>query len=95
MKFLFIFLDASGMVKFWHYTSGKCPSTINEPDHTQILTLAVNPENTLFCTTGDDPSVHLYDINTQKKVSTLEPRYYYNRYFYSYFGGEHIIFLGS
>ncbi|XP_052218339.1 uncharacterized protein LOC127835959 isoform X1 [Dreissena polymorpha] len=64
---------ASGLIKFWHYTSGKCLHTINDPDHSQILTLAVNPENTLFCTTGDDPRVHLYDLETQKKVSTLEP----------------------
>ena len=68
------FADASGMIKFWHFTTGKCLHTINEPDDTQILTLAVNPENTLFCTTGDDPRITLYDMHTMKQVSTLEAR---------------------
>ncbi|KAL4224391.1 hypothetical protein ACF0H5_017843 [Mactra antiquata] len=64
---------ASGMIKFWHYTSGKCLHTINEPEHSQVLTLAVNPENTLFCATGDDPRVHVYDMETQRRIQTLEP----------------------
>lgn len=64
---------ASGMVKFWHYTSGSCTHTINEPNQNQILALAINPELTHFILTGDDPRIFLYDVNTLQKVSTMEP----------------------
>ncbi|XP_053376097.1 WD repeat-containing protein wdr-5.1-like, partial [Mercenaria mercenaria] len=64
---------ASGMVKVWHYTTGKCLHTINEPEQSQIFTLSINPENSLFCMGGDDPRIHLYDMETLKKVSTLQP----------------------
>jgi WD40 repeat protein len=67
--------DASGMVKFWHFTTGKCLHTIHDGETSQILTLSVNPDNTMFCTTGDNPQIHLYDMETLKRVNTLEPRY--------------------
>ena len=70
--------DASGLVKFWHYTSSNtgsnCLHTINEPDQNQILTLAINPESTHFALTGDDPRIFMYDLNTLQKTATLEPR---------------------
>ncbi|XP_060608517.1 uncharacterized protein LOC132760544 isoform X2 [Ruditapes philippinarum] len=64
---------ASGMVKFWHFTTGKCLHTIHDGETSQILTLSVNPDNTMFCTTGDNPQIHLYDMETLKRVNTLEP----------------------
>lgn len=68
---------ASGLVKFWHYTSSNtgsnCLHTINEPDQNQILTLAINPESTHFALTGDDPRIFMYDLNTLQKTATLEP----------------------
>ncbi|XP_061189530.1 WD repeat-containing protein 5-like [Saccostrea echinata] len=62
---------ASGLVKFWHYTSGKCLHTINEVR--QTLNIAVNPDGTRFLTTGDSPQIHVYDEDTKKRINTLEP----------------------
>ncbi|CAC5418052.1 unnamed protein product [Mytilus coruscus] len=64
---------ASGHVKFWHYTSGKCLHTINEVGTT--LNVALNPEGTKFITTGDTTEINIYDEETKKKLNTLEPRY--------------------
>ncbi|KAL3856252.1 hypothetical protein ACJMK2_011026 [Sinanodonta woodiana] len=64
---------ASGMVKFWHYSSGKSLHTIKEPSTTQILTLAINPQNTHFITSGDNPHIHQYDIHTFQLVNTFFP----------------------
>ena len=74
---IFLIPDASGHVKFWHYTSGKCLHTINEVRTT--LNVALNPEGTKFVTTGDTPQICIYDEETKKKITTLEPRYNYNR----------------
>lgn len=62
---------ASGHVKFWHYTSGKCLHTINEVRTT--LNVALNPEGTKFITTGDTTEINIYDEETKKKLNTLEP----------------------
>lgn len=62
---------ASGHVKFWHYTSGKCLHTINEARTT--LNVALNPEGTKFVTTGDTTQICVYDEETKKKLTTLEP----------------------
>ncbi|VDI30447.1 phosphoribosylaminoimidazolecarboxamide formyltransferase / IMP cyclohydrolase, partial [Mytilus galloprovincialis] len=63
--------DASGHVKIWHYTSGKCLHTINEVRTT--LNVALNPEGTNFITTGDTTEINIYDEETKKKLNTLEP----------------------
>uniref|UniRef100_A0A0B6YTK3 Uncharacterized protein n=1 Tax=Arion vulgaris TaxID=1028688 RepID=A0A0B6YTK3_9EUPU len=62
---------ASGHVKFWHYTSGKCLHTIAE--ERQTLALAVNPEGTHILTAGSDPQINLYDIERKSKINTMEP----------------------
>ncbi|CAL1541553.1 unnamed protein product [Lymnaea stagnalis] len=62
---------ASGHVKFWHYTSGKCLHTIDEDR--QTLALTVNPEGTHIITAGANPQIHMYDLETKKKISTMEP----------------------
>lgn len=64
---------ASGMIKFWHFTSGKCLSTINDPEKCQILTIGISPQNDRFCYTGDDPRIHVHDLQTQQQIVTLEP----------------------
>lgn len=66
------FTDASGHVKFWHYTSGKCLHTINEVR--QTLALTINPAGTHILTAGADPQIHLYDIESKLKINTMEPR---------------------
>nr|KAG5695472.1 hypothetical protein BaRGS_011314 [Batillaria attramentaria] len=63
--------DASGLVKYWHYTSASCLHTINELR--QTLALTTNPEGTYFLTAGADPQIHLYDAETKQKISTHEP----------------------
>lgn len=65
--------DASGHVKFWHYTSGKCVHTIHEVR--QVLTACSNPQGSLFLTAGADPEIHIYDEDTKKKIRTCKPRY--------------------
>ncbi|KAK0054963.1 nuclear distribution protein nudF-like isoform X1 [Biomphalaria pfeifferi] len=62
---------ASGHIKFWHYTSGMCLSTINEVR--QILALTVNPEGTHILTAGAESQINMYDLETRKKVATMEP----------------------
>ena len=70
---LYYLTDASGQVKFWHYTSGKCLHTINEAR--QTLCVATNPDGSRFLTTGDTEQIHIYDEETKTKTRTLEPRW--------------------
>lgn len=62
---------ASGLVKFWHYTSSSCIHTINESR--QTLSLTISPEGTHFLTAGADPQIHMYNMETKQKIRTLEP----------------------
>ncbi|XP_076472976.1 WD repeat-containing protein 89 homolog [Babylonia areolata] len=62
---------ASGLVKFWHYTSGKCLHTINELR--QTLALTINPMETHFLTAGASNEIHLYDLETKKMLNTMKP----------------------
>lgn len=71
--FCFFFSDASGHVKFWHYTSGKCLQTIVEDR--QALTFTINPEGTHILTAGSEPQIHMYNIETKQRTNTLEPRF--------------------
>lgn len=84
--------DASGLVKFWHYTSGKCLHTINEVR--QTLNIAINPDGTRFLTTGDSPQIHVYDEETKKRINTLEPRYVKNRSSCMLYSGDRNIQIG-
>ncbi|KAK3083872.1 hypothetical protein FSP39_004403 [Pinctada imbricata] len=61
---------ASGHVKFWHFTSGKCLHTINETR--QTLCMALSPSGSRFMTGGDD-NMHIYDEETKTRISTLGP----------------------
>ncbi|XP_041348767.1 POC1 centriolar protein homolog A-like [Gigantopelta aegis] len=62
---------ASGLVKFWHYTTGKCLHTINEVR--QTLALAVKPDGRHFVTAGANTQIYLYDMETKQKIQTCEP----------------------
>lgn len=67
-------LDASGMIKFWHYTSQRCLHTIKEAR--QTLSAALNPSGSKFVTVGASPQIFLYDVESRQKMATLEPRYF-------------------
>lgn len=67
---------ASGHVKFWHYTSGKCLQTIDETR--QLLALTINTEGTHLLTAGSEPQIHMYDMETKQRVSTMEASDAYN-----------------
>ena len=67
------FVDASGHVKFWHYTSGKCLQTIDETR--QLLALTTNTEGTHILTAGSEPQIHMYDMETKQIVNTMEARW--------------------
>ncbi|XP_050409930.1 WD repeat-containing protein 38 isoform X2 [Patella vulgata] len=62
---------ASGNIKYWHYTSGKCLSTVNEKR--QTLALALNPDGSHLVSAGADPGMHIYDVETKQRIKTLEP----------------------
>lgn len=70
---------ASGLVKYWHYTSGNCLTTIKEQkpplDNTdrQTLSLAISPKADSFLTCGADPQINHYDIETKKLLNAFEP----------------------
>ncbi|CAH1800498.1 unnamed protein product [Owenia fusiformis] len=61
---------SSGLVKFWHYTSGSCIHTINEAH--QTLALGFNPEHTKFITAAADSTINLYDEHTKQKIRVCE-----------------------
>ncbi|XP_005111512.1 WD40 repeat-containing protein SMU1 isoform X2 [Aplysia californica] len=67
---------ASGQVKFWHYTSGKCLQTINEVR--QLLALTLNTDGTRVLTAGAEPQIHMYDMETKQRVNTMEASDAYN-----------------
>ncbi len=67
------FPDASGLIKFWHYTSGKCLGSIDETR--QTLSCAWNPTGNSFITCGADPQIIRYDAETKQAVHIMEPRY--------------------
>ena len=68
-----LYPDASGLIKFWHYTSNSCLSTTNEVR--QTLAACFNPQGTRLLTAGADPQLIVYDVATMKKERVLEPRY--------------------
>ena len=70
MKFLFV--DASGDVKQWHVSSGKCMWTIKE--NRQVLTCSISADASRFLTSGSDAKVNLYDASTRKLLNTFESR---------------------
>ena len=65
--------DASGFIKFWHYTSGSCLHTIDE--QRQTLASAIDPAGSMFLTSGSDPGIHVYDEKTKQLIRKCEPRY--------------------
>lgn len=67
---------ASGHVKFWHYSSGKCLQTIDEVR--QLLAMTLNTHGTHILTAGADPQIHMYDMETKQKVNTMEASDAYN-----------------
>ena len=81
-------LDASGLIKFWHYPSQSCLSTIQDSKHTddqliedstwkderQTLSSALSLTLRRFATTGADPGINIYDLETKKLISTCGPR---------------------
>lgn len=70
---LFIFLDASGHIKLWDYTTGSCLNTMTE--NRQSLNVTYSSDGLRFVTTGETPELFVYDRTTRKKILTLEPRY--------------------
>jgi len=69
-------VDATGHVRFWHYTSGKCMHTINElRKGSQTLSSAFNPLGDRILTVGADPQIYMYDVATKKRINSLEATY--------------------
>lgn len=62
---------ASGMVRLWHYTTGKCLLTVNEERATLIANM--NPYASLFLTGGSDVAIRQYDLETGKVLRTFQP----------------------
>lgn len=68
----FMVADASGMVKLWHFTTGACLHTTNEAR--QSLCSTVSGQRDKYATAGSDPRIHIYDVHTKTKLTSLEPR---------------------
>ena len=65
-------VDASGMVKLWHFTTGACLHTTNEAR--QSLCSTLSGERDKYAVAGSDPRIHIYDVHTKMCINTLEPR---------------------
>ena len=63
--------DASGHVRFWHFSSGTCLHTTDD-QRSQTMSLAFSPHGDRYATVGSDPQVYLYDVETKKRVTTLD-----------------------
>eukprot|EP00794_Sanderia_malayensis_P013785 gene13785-15228_t len=61
---------ASGEVRQWHVSSGKCLWTIKE--ERQALTCSIGTNGERFLTAGSDAKINLYDSNSRKLISTFE-----------------------
>lgn len=59
---------ASGDVKVWHYTSGTCLYTLSE--ERQTMTVTLNPDKSRFLTAGSDALIHIYDLESKKRLNT-------------------------
>ena len=68
-----LFSDASGMVRLWHYTSGKVVKSFN--DGRQLLSVAYSPDSTKIITSGTEPAIHMYDAQTLEKVHVFQAGY--------------------
>ncbi|XP_074643371.1 periodic tryptophan protein 2 homolog [Tubulanus polymorphus] len=62
---------ASGLVKFWHYSSQKCMFTLTEKR--QTLTQAFNPEGDRFITAGASMEIPIYDTKTKQCIRICQP----------------------
>eukprot|EP00795_Rhopilema_esculentum_P015498 gene15498-6755_t len=61
---------ASGDVKQWHVSSGKCLWTVKEDR--QVLTCSISSNAGRFLTSGSDAKVYLYDASTRNVLNTFE-----------------------
>lgn len=61
---------ASGMVRLWHYTSGKVVKSLD--DGRQVLSVTYSPDETKMVTTGTDPVIHMYDASSFQKIKDFE-----------------------
>jgi len=65
-------VDASGLVKIWHYTSGHCLHTSDEL--IQTLCSSVNMTRDRYVTGGASQQLTVYDTETNQKMFCLEAR---------------------
>ncbi len=65
-------VDASGMIKFWHYTSGSCLRTLDEKR--QTLSAVFDAPGFHFYTVGANTDLHMYDFETKQHINTYGPR---------------------
>jgi len=71
----FLFIDASGFVKFWHYPSSKCLQTISENPPKQCLCSSFSAMGDRLAVGGADPAINIYDTQTKELIRALEPRW--------------------
>jgi COMPASS component SWD3 len=64
---------ASGIIKFWHYTSGSCLYTINETR--QTLAAAYDASGKNFFTVGATTDVHMYNLETKQLMASFNASY--------------------
>lgn len=62
---------ASGAIKLWHFTSGRCLHTSTE--QRSALCAVYNPTGSRFLTCGSDPQINLYDVDSGSRIRIMEP----------------------
>ncbi len=70
---MFINLDVNGYIKFWHYHSQSCLSTIVD-NEIQPLNLDLNFNCDRLAVSGYSGYINVYDVATKKLINTLESR---------------------
>ena len=63
-----------GFIKFWHYPSKSCLTTITDKQ-IEPLNIDFNPGFDKFAVCGYGEAINLYDYQTKKLIRTLESRY--------------------
>ena len=70
-KYILVASYASGAIKLWQYTTGKCLQTLKENRATLVVNM--NPFASLFLTGGADIYIHQYDLETGTLLRQFEP----------------------
>lgn len=70
-KNVLLAVDADGVAKHWHVTSGKCLHTITAEGDNQLFAVDYRTDGTMFATAGSDKHIRIYDEATKSLVQSM------------------------